>query len=161
MLDAIKPSSLARKLKQFQIEWIKKTPKQKWQVVFGFGAKVTMTFGVRAFTDMKIDLFSYFVGAVISTYGVLVSYTMCYFFGQGEFMKGIECTYTAGIVTVVCTLDFMARKISTTFHLCMSHFCEHKTTFVIFLDFFGILQDHRTTTLQIYQHNKSWRQIFV
>lgn len=104
MLDVIEQLKLIRKLKQFQGEWYLKTPKQKWQVVHKFGAKVSELIGVRAYTDMKIGWYSYVAAVMIFVYVILVSYTMCVYFKQGDFLKGIECTYTVGIVSAVCFL---------------------------------------------------------
>lgn len=104
MIDVMKQLSLIREFRRFQVEWLIKTPKQKWQVVFNFGASVSKLLGVRSLTDMKNDMFSYIMAVLICIYASLVSYTMWYNFKQGEFLKGIECTYTAGIVTVVRVL---------------------------------------------------------
>lgn len=77
------------------------TPKQKWLTVFNFGAKMFEVLDIRVYTDMKNGWLSYSGAALSFLYVALVSYTMWFYYEEGDFLKGMECTYTAGIVITV------------------------------------------------------------
>lgn len=106
MSEVLNKLKLLKQFKQFQREWTKKSPKQKWQVVFNFGAKSFELCGVRVYTDMKVHWYSYLLVLAALIYVIMVSYTIWFFFKQGEYFKGLECTYTVGIVTSVCISYF-------------------------------------------------------
>lgn len=107
MSDVFNKLKLVTQFKRFRKEWTEKSPKQKLQVVFNFGAKMFELCGVRVYTDMKVHWYSY-LGALASViYVILVSYTIWFFFKQGEYFKGLECTYTVGIVASVCIPYFL------------------------------------------------------
>lgn len=78
-----------------------KTPKQKWQTVHSVGTKLCETIGIKVFTDMKNDWYSYCGATIALAYMSLIFYTIWFYFTQGRFLRGTECTYTAGIVTLV------------------------------------------------------------
>lgn len=109
MLDVLKQLKLVKQFRKFQYEWNLRSPKQKWQVVFNFGAKISEILGIRVYTDAKNDWYSYFGSVMAIAYAILVSYTIWFHSTRGDFLKGIECTYTAGIVTTVCIFRLAPR----------------------------------------------------
>lgn len=101
MARFIKPLQLPQNVKQWIEEFHSKTPKQKWEMVFNIDSLICGLVGLRVFRDMQNKWYSYFGAAMSFGYTFLVIYTLWFYFHRGEYLKGMECTYTAGTVTVV------------------------------------------------------------
>lgn len=94
-------TALKEKTKKFVEEWRGKLPKEKWQFIHDIGSTMCEAIGIRVYTNMKNDWHSYSFAAFLSVYFALVSYTIWFYFKQGEYISGLECTYSAGMVTLV------------------------------------------------------------
>lgn len=96
------------KLKAF---WDAKTPKQKWQTIMNVPTKMLELIGVRLLSDMKVYWYSYLGGSLAVLYVSLVSYTLLNHFFKGEYLEGLECTYTAGTVSLVSLKCFSFNEL--------------------------------------------------
>lgn len=90
-----------KNLKNCMENFHQKTPKKKWEIILNVGSKMFSLFGIRVFTDMKNKWYSYIGVLMIFDYIFLISYTLWYNFKKSEYLKGFECTYTAGTVVLV------------------------------------------------------------
>lgn len=90
-----------KKYQELKESYQKKSPKQKWETIYNIGSVLCSLIGIRVYSDMKNRWYSYGCIVMIFEYLFLVFYTMWYYFKQGEFLKGIECTYTAGTVSLM------------------------------------------------------------
>lgn len=84
--------------RKFHEDWRMKTPKQKWFFIYGIGAKICDSMGVRVYSDMKNYWYSYFNGFIGIIYLGTLLYTLWFYFVKGEFARGLQCTCTIGIV---------------------------------------------------------------
>lgn len=88
-------------LKNFKEEWRMKTPKQKWQFVYNLAAKSGELIGIRVYTDLKVNWFSYF-GLLLGVIHIpAVTYTLWISHQKGELLKGMQCLCTLGIMISV------------------------------------------------------------
>lgn len=87
---------------EFEEEWRKKTPGQKWQTLYSFCDKVAKNIvGIRVFSDMKVNWFSYSGGACSFLYFIFVFYTLWKSHDRGDLLIGMQCTCTTGMLIVV------------------------------------------------------------
>lgn len=85
-----------------QEDWHKKNPKQKWQTIYDTADAMSKIIGLRFFSDMKVNWYSYTCGVMIFIYFSTVAYTIQFYFKKGEILKGLECTCVIGLVISVC-----------------------------------------------------------
>lgn len=93
--------SLLKQLKLKQEAWYKKTPKQKWQTVYNGVDNLYRLIGVRFFSDMKNYWYSYTSVLLMMIYVLLMIYTYHFYSKRGNYIKGLECTCGASVVTIV------------------------------------------------------------
>lgn len=99
-MDQLK-HSINEWVKKVEAFWHVKTAKQKWQTIMSVSVKMTESMGIRVFSDMKVYWYSYLCGSLMVMYVILVAYTLLYYFLRGEYLRGLDCTYTAGTVSLV------------------------------------------------------------
>lgn len=96
---------LLGKLRKRKENFLRKTPKEKWEIVFNVGSKMFRLLGIEVFLGIKNRWYSYIGAILIFDYIFLISYTLWYYFRKNEYLKGLECTYTAGTVALVGIRD--------------------------------------------------------
>lgn len=92
---------MLEKLKKLPEEWRKRTPKQKWQIIYRIGETLSELLGIKTYGDMQNYWFTYFglYGAVV--YLLTVLYTIWLYSERGEFVNGLKCTCSCGVAISV------------------------------------------------------------
>lgn len=107
-------------------EWRTKTPKQKWQTIYDIGAILSESIGVTIYTTMENYWYSYVSEVLVYVFFLTASYTIWYYFGQGEYFRGLQATSAFGIIFSVKYLsseypeiDFQQELISVSVLQCL------------------------------------------
>lgn len=78
-------------------------------MVHDVGAFLTKAIGLNIYGDMKNFWYNHTVTVLATWYTASVTYTLWYYFNEGSFMKGLQCTCTIGIFFTV-NADFHTSK---------------------------------------------------
>lgn len=81
--------------------WHNKTPRQKWQTIHDLGANLSKLLGLNIYGDLKDFWYNYTIHVLVAYYVFTVSYTIWYYFDEGNPMIGLQCTCTLGVVVTV------------------------------------------------------------
>lgn len=106
------------KIENYHKNWLKKTPKQKWQFVYDIGNFMVEVIGVRLLSDMKFVWLTPVCGLMGLYYFISVIYTIQYYFEREKYLKSIECTSIFGMATVVSHIQiYKTIKTAQHFHI--------------------------------------------
>lgn len=94
---------LFKRWRRITREWYLRTPRQKWMLIYGIGAKASEAIGVTVYGDMNNYWYSYFPGLVGMVYSSMLLYTVVHNFAKGDYTKGLQCTCWIGVLISVCS----------------------------------------------------------
>lgn len=108
MLGSINPLNTFRRV---QKHWRKKTPKERWILIYNFGGKMTETLvGVRIFSDMRVYWFSYSAGTLMMIHFASMINTLWVAHKRNDILSGLQCTGTLGMcISVSCFFQIMSK----------------------------------------------------
>lgn len=94
-------------------DWDKKTPFEKWSILYGIGRTSLIPTGFTSFVhDQTLLWYSYAAAVYIPTYFALAFYTIFYHLKNGEMMKCLPCTVVFGLLAAVCFFSLSMEIIS-------------------------------------------------
>lgn len=82
-------------------QWDIRTARQRWHLVYMVGRFASHLIGVTVYGDMKNYWYSYFPAFLGFFHSSTIVYTVCKYFLQGEYKRGMECTCVGGMVIAV------------------------------------------------------------
>lgn len=94
-------SGLLKEFQRFFRGWHLRTPKQKWNIVYLVGAKTSEVIGVTVYGDMQIYWYTYMPALTVLMHLYLTFYTIWYYFKDGHYKRGMECTCSIGFAISV------------------------------------------------------------
>lgn len=93
--------------------WHIKYPVEKWDFIIKVAKIAGDLIGARMFGDIKkVNLYSGMCAFVILTFFSTTFYTIQYYLLRGELVRGMECTYVAGVVIAVRMRNFLCFELA-------------------------------------------------
>lgn len=81
--------------------WSKKSPKQKWQMIYDIGNKCSEIVGIRFLSDNQLTWRGIGSAVLLVYFFLTLIYTLVYYGVNGRFLTGFHCLCLFGIMVAV------------------------------------------------------------
>lgn len=97
-------------MKGLKAMWNKKTPREKFQVIYDVGSLGSSTIQLNTFTTLKLGLMSYVLGGVGVIYYAAVVFTVYFYSSRGQFQDSLPSFCMLGMITAVSDRNWNENK---------------------------------------------------